>query len=139
MTDQERTPRVRGERGVTGDLFDPACATRQLLDRIGDKWTSMLVKVLTEAHPTERGFAELRRAMPGISNKMLSQTLRNLALDGLVLRRVEPSIPPRTYYSLTPLGLSLDAPLAAVRAWAEANMATIDDARRNATVGEAAG
>ncbi|GAA2476415.1 hypothetical protein Ahu01nite_051380 [Winogradskya humida] len=99
----------------------------------------MLVKVLTEAHPTERGFAELRRAMPGISNKMLSQTLRNLALDGLVLRRVEPSIPPRTYYSLTPLGLSLDAPLAAVRAWAEANMATIDDARRNATVGEAAG
>jgi DNA-binding HxlR family transcriptional regulator len=139
MTDQERTPRVRGERPVTGDLFDPACPTRQLLDRIGDKWTSMLVKVLTETHPAELGFAELRRAMPGISNKMLSQTLRNLTLDGLVNRRVEPSVPPRTYYSLTPLGRSLDAPLAAVRAWAEANMATIDDARRHAAVGEAIG
>ncbi|WP_067503955.1 helix-turn-helix domain-containing protein [Actinoplanes sp. TFC3] len=129
MVDQERTFPVRGEHAVTGDVFNPACPTRDLLDRIGDKWTSMLVKVLAEAHPQERGFAVLRRAMPGISHKMLSQTLRNLAQDGLLTRRVEPATPPRTYYALTPLGLSLDAPLAAVRAWAEANMPAIRDNR----------
>lgn len=119
-----------GERGVTGDLFDPLCPTRQLLDRIGDKWTSMLVKVLTEAHPAELGFAELRRRLPGVSHKMLSQTLKGLGCDGLANRRVEATVPPRVYYSLTPLGLSLDAPLAAVRAWAEANMVAVQRANQ---------
>jgi len=117
---------------VTGDLFDPLCATRKLLDRIGDKWTSMLVKVLAEAHPSERGFAELRRLLPGISHKMLSQTLKSLTRDGLVTRRVEPAIPPRVFYALTELGLSLDAPLAAVRAWAETHMAAVDAANAQA-------
>lgn len=54
---------------MTGDLFDPACPTRELLDRIGDRWTSMLVKVLADAYAGECGFAELRRAAPGISHK----------------------------------------------------------------------
>ncbi|GLY98737.1 helix-turn-helix domain-containing protein [Actinoplanes sp. NBRC 103695] len=131
MDDQESTSRVRGDREVTaGDLFSPECPTRQLLDRIGDRWTSMLVKVLAEAHPAERGFAELRRAMPGVSHKMLSQTLRRMIADGLVTRRVEPSVPPRTWYTLTSLGLTLDAPLAAVRAWAEANMPAVREARK---------
>lgn len=132
MAGQEGTLPKRGEPGVTGDLFDPLCPTRQLLDRIGDKWTSMLVKVLTEANPGELGFAELRRALPGISHKMLSQTLKGLVRDGLAVRRVEPTVPPRVYYSLTDLGLSLDAPLAAVRAWAEANMAAVERANRAA-------
>ena len=130
MAEQEGTSAKPGERGVTGDLFDPACATRQLLDRIGDKWTSMLIKVLAEAYPGELGFAELRRRAPGISHKMLSQTLKGLGADGLVARRVEPTVPPRVFYSVTPLGLSLDGPLAAVRAWAEANMAAVDHARQ---------
>ncbi len=126
MADQDRTSPGRGERGVTGDLFDPACPTRQLLDRIGDKWTSMLVKTLAVEYPGEIGFAELRRRTPGISNKMLAQTLQRLGRDGLVARRVEPAVPPRVYYRLTTLGRSLDEPLAAVRAWAEAHMAQID-------------
>jgi DNA-binding HxlR family transcriptional regulator len=130
MIGQDGTSAPPGEPGVTGDLFSPACPTRQLLDRIGDKWTSMLVKVLAEVHPGELGFAELRRRTPGVSHKMLSQTLRSLRRDALVTRRVEPTVPPRVYYALTDLGLSLDAPLAAVRAWAEQHMAVIDKARR---------
>ncbi|MFI5916256.1 winged helix-turn-helix transcriptional regulator [Dactylosporangium sp. NPDC051541] len=130
MQDQEGTSPAPGERGVTGDLFDPACPTRELLDRIGDRWTSMLVKVLAEVYPHERGFAELRRVVPGISNKMLSQTLQHLTADGLVVRRVEASVPPRTWYALTPLGQSLDEPLAAVRAWAETNMPAVRTARQ---------
>ena len=65
---------------------------------------------------------------PGVSHKMLSQTLRSLAADGLVERRVEPTIPPSVHYRLTPLGLSLDEPLAALRNWAEEHMAEIDAA-----------
>jgi len=90
----------------------------------------MLVKVLADAYPDEYGFADLRRAAPGISHKMLSQTLRNLTADGLVARRVEPTVPPRTWYSLTALGRTLDDPLAAVRAWAEASMPAVREARR---------
>ncbi|WP_410813206.1 winged helix-turn-helix transcriptional regulator [Micromonospora sp. 067-2] len=130
MAGQDGTSASPGEPGVTGDLFDPACPTRQLLDRIGDKWTSMLVKVLAEAHPGELGFAELRRRTPGVSHKMLSQTLRSLRTDGLVTRRVEATVPPRVHYALTDLGLSLDTPLAAIRAWAEQHMAAVDEARR---------
>ncbi|QTD96521.1 winged helix-turn-helix transcriptional regulator [Streptomyces cyanogenus] len=111
-----------------GDLFDPACPTRRLLDRIGTKWTSMAVKVLAEAAPGEVRFAELLRRMPGVSRKMLSVTLQNLVRDGLVARRVEPSVPPAVHYRLTALGLSLDTVLAAVRDWAEEHMAEVDRA-----------
>ncbi|MCP2342818.1 winged helix-turn-helix transcriptional regulator [Actinomadura rupiterrae] len=116
---------------VRGDLFDPACPTRRLLDRIGTKWTSMTVKVLAEAAPDEVRFADLRRRMPGISQKMLSATLRSLVRDGLVARRVEPTVPPSVHYRLTDLGRSLEGPLAVVRAWAEEHMAEVD--RANAT------
>ncbi|MGW4245596.1 winged helix-turn-helix transcriptional regulator [Nocardia sp. NPDC004722] len=109
-----------------GDLFDTQCPTRQLLDRIGTKWTSMAVKVLAEAAPGEVRFAELRRRMPGVSQKMLSVTLQNLTRDGLATRRVEPTVPPRVHYRLTDLGLSLEIPLAALRTWAEDHMSEID-------------
>ena len=117
-----------------GDLFDPACPTRLLLDRIAGKWVVMVVKVLAEAEPGEVRFAELERRMPGVSHKMRSQTLRSLAGDGLVVRRVEPSVPPRVFYRLTPLGRSLDVPLAALRTWAEDHMAEIDRPQPSATV-----
>lgn len=126
MQRQDGTSRSPGHPAVTGDLFDPACPTRQLLDRIGDKWTSMLVKVLAEADPSELRFTELLRHLPGISHKMLSQTLQSLVEDGLVTRRVEPTVPPRVHYGLTPLGRTLDEPLAAVRDWAQRHMATVD-------------
>ncbi|WP_024806148.1 helix-turn-helix domain-containing protein [Nocardia sp. BMG51109] len=111
---------------LRGDVFDPACPTRRLLDRIGTKWVSMVVKLLAEADPGEVRFAELRRRMPGVSQKMLSVTLQNLTRDGLVARRVEPTVPPKVYYRLTDLGLSLEVPLAALRAWAEEHMVVID-------------
>ncbi|MGF1237324.1 winged helix-turn-helix transcriptional regulator [Streptomyces sp. 2-6] len=111
-----------------GDLFDPECPTRRLLDRIGTKWTSMAVKVLAEAAPGEVRFSELLRRMPGVSQKMLSVTLRNLTRDGLAARRVEPTVPPQVHYRLTALGLSLEAALAVVRTWAEDHMAEIDRA-----------
>jgi DNA-binding HxlR family transcriptional regulator len=88
----------------------------------------MVVKVLAEAAPGEVRFAELRRRMPGISQKMLSVTLHSLVRDSLVGRRVEPTVPPRVHYRLTELGLSLEVGLAWVRAWAEEHMAEIDDA-----------
>ncbi|MFI1235626.1 winged helix-turn-helix transcriptional regulator [Nocardia salmonicida] len=113
-------------RPARGDVFDPQCPTRQLLDRIGTKWTSMAVKVLADAAPQEVRFAELRRRMPGVSQKMLSVTLHSLIRDGLATRRVEPTVPPRVHYRLTELGLSLEIPLAALRAWAEAHMPEID-------------
>lgn len=87
----------------------------------------MVVKVLAEAG--ELRFAELRRRVPGVSQKMLSVTLQNLAADGLVNRRVEDVVPPRVHYRLTPLGESLEVPLAALRQWAEANMWKIDRSR----------
>lgn len=120
------TPKARGDRG---DLFDPLCPTRDLLDRIGTKWTSMLIKLLAAAPEGEVRFAELRRRAAGISQKMLSATLRQLERDGLVTRRVEPTVPPRVHYSLTPLGRSLQEPLAVLRDWAETHMPAIDDAR----------
>ncbi|WP_399920087.1 winged helix-turn-helix transcriptional regulator [Streptomyces kanamyceticus] len=120
----------RSARGHRGDLFDPQCPTRRLLDRIGTKWTSMVIKVLAEASTEEVRFAQLQRRMPGVSQKMLSVTLRGLTRDGLVDRRVEASVPPRVYYRLTPLGLTLEEPLARIREWAEEHMAEVDRANR---------
>ncbi|MFI6875430.1 winged helix-turn-helix transcriptional regulator [Streptomyces sp. NPDC050400] len=114
--------------GRRGDLFDPECPTRRLLDRIGTKWTSMAIKVLAEADPQEVRFAELQRRMTGVSQKMLSVTLQNMTRDGLVHRRVEATVPPRVHYRLTPLGLTLEEPLARLRAWAEEHMAEVDRA-----------
>ncbi|MFE2747083.1 winged helix-turn-helix transcriptional regulator [Streptomyces scopuliridis] len=130
------SPAKRAPERGRGDLFDPQCPTRRLLDRIGTKWTSMAVKVLAEAAPDEVRFAELQRRMAGISQKMLSSTLQGMARDGLVGRRVEPTVPPRVYYRLTPLGLSLEGPLAIVRAWAEEHMAEIDRANQLSRTGQ---
>lgn len=116
--------------GERGDLLDPLCPTRQLLDRIGTKWTSMVVKVLAETDPGELRFAELRRRVPGISQKMLSVTLQSLVRDGLAARRVEPTVPPAVHYRLTELGLSLEGPLSALRVWAETHMPEIDRSNR---------
>jgi DNA-binding HxlR family transcriptional regulator len=124
---EDRTSPTLGHLGVTaprGDLFSPECPTRRLLDRVGSKWVAMIVKTLAESG--ELRYAELKRRTPGVSAKMLTQTLRGLEEDRLVVRRVVASIPPAVYYSLTPLGRSLDEPLAALRDWAETHMPEID-------------
>ena len=110
-----------------GDLLNAACPTRDVLDRIGSKWVSMLVKLLEPAD--EVRFAALRRGASGISSKMLAETLRTLERDGFVVRRVEPCVPPAVHYRLTDLGRSLAVPLAALRGWAEEHMPAVDDAR----------
>ena len=108
------------------DVLAAACPTRQVINRIGDRW-SLLVLYALEGGTLR--FQELRRAVDGISQKMLTQTLRLLERDGLVARKIYPSVPPRVDYSLTPLGRSLSGHVAGIREWAYANMAGIEEAR----------
>jgi DNA-binding HxlR family transcriptional regulator len=108
------------------NMMSAACPTRQVLDRIADKWT-MLVIVALE-HGTLR-FSELRRSVGGISQKMLTQTLRALERDGIVEREVIPTVPVTVRYTLTPLGHSLAAAVRVIREWAYANMDAIETAR----------
>jgi DNA-binding HxlR family transcriptional regulator len=108
------------------NMMNAACPTRQVLDRIADKWT-MLVIVALE-HGTLR-FSELRRSIDGISQKMLTQTLRALERDGIVEREVIPTVPVTVRYTLTPLGHSLASVVTVVREWAYANMDDIEAAR----------
>ncbi|WP_220033984.1 MULTISPECIES: helix-turn-helix domain-containing protein [unclassified Curtobacterium] len=119
-----------GQRSQRGDLFSKDCPTRVLLDRIGGKWVSMVIALLAENDFAEMGFAQLNRGMPGVSHKMLSVTLQGLVRDGLVDRRVEDSVPPRVYYQLTPLGMSLSRPLEVLREWAEEHVEHVDSLNR---------
>ena len=111
-----------------GDEHTPsACQTvNEVLSRVGDKWTMQVVMKLGDG-PLR--FNVLRRAIDGISQRMLTRTLRNLERDGLVSRAVTPSVPPRVDYALTPLGASLRAPVDAIGDWAVANRAAIAAAR----------
>ncbi|WHT21346.1 helix-turn-helix domain-containing protein [Crossiella sp. CA-258035] len=101
------------------DAYLAACPTRNLLDRISDKWVTLLLCALEDG---PRRYNELSRKLAGISQKMLTQTLRTLERDGLVTREVTPSVPVRVDYALTPLGVSLHATVQQLKLWAEANM-----------------
>jgi len=109
------------------NVYAAACPSRQALDRIADRWTSLIIGQLAER---PHRFGELRRAINGISQKMLTQTLRGLERDGLVSRRVLPTTPVTVEYALTPLGETLIAPMAAIHAWAEAHVPEMLAARR---------
>ncbi len=91
-----------------GNAYDPECPTRVVLDRIGDKWTVLIIEVL-DAGP--RRFNEIRLAIGGITPKVLTSTLRSLAADGLIVREAFGEVPPRVEYRLTDLGRSLLEPL----------------------------
>jgi DNA-binding HxlR family transcriptional regulator len=98
--------------------FDPyarGCPSRDLLDRIGDKWTVLVLGELGKDGPCR--FTELRKRLEGVSEKMLTQTLRALERDGLVRRTVYPTVPARVEYELTPLGQSVREPLKALTQW----------------------
>jgi DNA-binding HxlR family transcriptional regulator len=101
-----------------GGVCDASWHGRKVLDRIGDRWTVLIVAVLSDG---TRRFSELRDAIGGITPKVLTQTLRALKRDGLVTRTVYAEVPPRVEYCLTDLGRSLITPIAAVRSWAEQN------------------
>lgn len=112
---------------TTYDVLKVACPTRQVIDRVADKWTLLAVVALQEAGTLR--FSELKRAVEGISQKMLTQTLRALERDGMVLREAEPTVPVTVRYSLTPLGESLAVAIGHLRAWAYGNMPAIEAAR----------
>lgn len=99
-------------------IYEPGCPGRLVLDRIGDRWTVLIVGVLAEG---TRRFSQLRDEVGGITPKVLTQTLRALERDGFVVRKVYAEVPPRVEYTLTELGRSLIDPIGTVRSWAERN------------------
>jgi len=104
------------------DAFAKECSSRVVLDRIGDRWTVLLVIALADG---ALRFSQLRTKVEGITPKVLTQTLRALERDGLVTRTVFAEVPPRVEYELTELGRDLLAPIDAIRIWAEAHAARI--------------
>ncbi|MET8773730.1 helix-turn-helix domain-containing protein [Nocardia sp. NPDC050713] len=102
------------------------CDVRQILDRIADKWSLLTIALLAER--TMR-FTELRREIDGVSQRMLTRTLRHLERDGLVRRTVHPVVPPRVDYELTPLGGSLHETIQALVTWTEDHQREIAEAR----------
>ena len=112
---------------IRPNVLDPNCGSRRALDLIADKWTMLVVYVLA-AHKTVR-YGELQRQIGGISQKMLTQTLRKMEHDGLINRTVYPVVPPKVEYSLTPLGCTLIEPLSALCQWSETYMHQVEAAR----------
>ncbi|MBN9320215.1 MAG: transcriptional regulator [Caulobacterales bacterium 68-7] len=120
---QRKTPSVH-------DLpVDPRveALVNEVIGRVADKWTMILIEVLIEHG--ELRFTRLGELAGGISQKMLTQTLRQMERDGLVIRTIHPVIPPRVEYRLTDLGLSLGEAFCGVWLWAEKNLQAIEDAR----------
>ncbi len=99
----------------------------ELIGRVADKWTMLVIEVLTEKG--ELRFTRLRECVPGVSYKMLTQTLRSMEREGLVARTVHPVIPPKVEYRLTTLGLSLSAAFCGVWMWAEKHIGDVEQAR----------
>ena len=130
----------RAQAKVEYDAFLAACPSRKLLDRISDKWVTLVLAALGSdgshqpgtgcaGEPRPMRYSELLRLLAGVSQKMLTQTLRSLERDGLVTRTVFPTIPPRVDYELTDLGRSLSVPVGALGAWALQNQPKIAAAR----------
>ena len=120
---QERKSLSLGDRDVTASLVavhGPICrSVAPVLNRVGDKWSMLIVMMLSRG---PKRFSELKRAIDGISQRMLTLSLRNLERDGLISRKVTPSIPPRVDYALTELGVSLREPVQGLGAWAMAHI-----------------
>ncbi|PCK84068.1 transcriptional regulator [Rhizobium sophoriradicis] len=122
---KNRMPGARREIDLAGLDFSN-CPVRDMMQQIGGKWSTLLLEVLA-AEP--RRFGELRRMLPDISQRMLTQTLRDLQRDGYIAREVFPTKPPSVEYSMTDLGRSLYQPLSQLLNWAEANHDAVRAAR----------
>src|SRR5579872_4237968 len=109
----------------SAEVYQGNCPTRAILDRIADKWTTLLIGILAQSE--RRRFNELKRLVGGISQKMLTQTVRDLERDGLVKRTMYAEIPPSVEYELTPLGKTLCGPISALTQWAHDH---IDEVKR---------
>ena len=121
------------KRGYT-HVPEECGAISEILSRIGDKWTVLVVSMLGDG---PRRFSQLRRDIGGISQRMLTLTLRGLERDGLVTRTVYPTVPPRVDYELTDLGRTLLGPIVTIAAWARENRPKIDESRRAYDAAEA--
>lgn len=123
----------RAQAKVAYDAFLAGCPSRQLLDRISDKWVALILAALASDGPHRPGtdhagqprqmrYSELSRRLAGVSQKMLTQTLRSLERDGLLARTVTPTVPVTVTYELTDLGRSLHEVMRHIKEWAEAHM-----------------
>jgi DNA-binding HxlR family transcriptional regulator len=132
----------RAQTKVDYDAFLASCPSRQLLDRISDKWVALILAALGSDGPHPPGvdcvgeplsmrYSELSRRLAGVSQKMLTQTLRSLERDGLVTRTVTPTVPVTVTYELTDLGLSLHHVMRGIKVWAEAHMDEVLDNRED--------
>jgi len=110
---------------MKADPYNRNCPTRRLLDRIGDRWTVLVVGTLAQG---PMRFTEIAKRIDGISQKMLTHTLRNLEADGLVSRTAYAEVPPRVEYELTPVGRTLCEPLQALVDWASEHMPAVQAA-----------
>lgn len=132
----------REQARVEYDAFLAVCPSRQLLDRLSNKWVTLVLSALGSGpdcagEPAPMRYSELARLLAGVSQKMLTQTLRALERDGLVARTVVPTVPVTVSYELTDLGLSLHETMRSLKLWAQAHMdhvfanrAAHDDAER---------
>ncbi|MFJ3084888.1 winged helix-turn-helix transcriptional regulator [Streptomyces sp. NPDC086838] len=108
------------------DAYLAECPARQLLDRISNKWVSLIINALSDG---PQRYTDLARTLVSVSQKMLTQSLRALERDGLLARTVTPTMPVRVDYALTPLGESLVPVMRTIKAWAESNMDEVLEAR----------
>lgn len=107
-------------------LNESCVAVREVLNRVGDKWSVLIVQLLADG---PKRFSELRRTIEGISQRMLTLTLKGLERDGLVTRTVYPTVPLRVEYQLTELGRTLRKPIQSLAKWAQENREGIQQAR----------
>ncbi len=131
VTSKEPAPGKRGNRKAG----HPDCAIRGVLDCIGDKWSFLIIMTLSDR---PRRFGELRREIDDISQRMLTETLKSLQRDGLLIRTVFPTMPPSVEYRLSPLGESLLQPMRGLVAWADDKQAAISRNREAFDAGQAA-
>lgn len=118
---------TRAKSAVRGNPYRADCPTRQILDRIGDRWSVLIVGALWDG---DARFSELRRRIDGVSQKMLTQTLRGLERDGLVRRTVFPEVPVRVEYALTEAGRTLHEPLRALEDWSIAHLGDVSASQK---------
>ena len=111
---------------MRANVYEANCPSRQILDRIGDTWSVLVVVMLADGI---HRYTELAKRIEGISPKMLTQTLRGLERDGLITRTVHPVVPPRVDYALTDLGHSLYALVEGLEKWAETHIDDVQAAR----------
>ncbi len=117
---------TRAKSVISGSPYRADCPTRHILDRIGDRWTVLIVGALWDGSAR---FSELRRRIEGVSQKMLTQTLRGLERDGLVHRTVHPEVPVRVEYALTEAGRTLREPLRALEEWSITHLGDVSSSQ----------